>query len=1272
MNKSPHEISSFAQSQLSETEEKEEFAAQFSHGTPQVSNDPTRTALHTGEDRVGSLETRLRPDGAPGGQSGRVHSVQEQASYKSNTAPETEQTVDQTLATGPTADTKPKAEAQLGPDTGDHTARFEIQSNTHETQQTVQYDSGPTPFVPSPLNPGTPSDNFVTSTEDENDAPEEILLDALEVSENAAGAVVGTLTVVDPDTSDTHSIHVSDDRFEVVGGQLQLKPEVTLDHEEAAQIEVDVTVTDSGGLTLTERFTVEVLDVNEAPDTIKLDGVAVAENAAGAIIGALTVTDPDADDNNNISVSDDRFEVVDGYLQLKPGVSLNYEDAAQVEVNVTATDTGGLSLTESFTIDVQDINVAPQDVILDNHSVAENAAGAVIGNLSTLDSDINDDHAYHVSDDRFEVVDGDLRLKPDVQFDHEETDQIELQITTTDSGGLSTTKDFVISIENVNEGPENLTLSINTDNLVSNGSFEEFDLDQGRWRGFNNDPSGSWTDSHGIEIWDQFGGTKASDGDQLMELDHGHGVDSTSQVIQTVDGQLYDLGLDLRERLAGGTDTVEVYWNGNLVAELDSQSSDWETFQLQVVGTGQDTLELREPEVQNDSYGALIDNITLTAAMQTVAENVTGAVVGKISFDDPDQGDTHRFEVSDDRFEVVDNLLRLKPGVSLDFEEAASVSVNVTVIDEGGLSQTVNYQVNVADMPDVSISSGFSVKFFGTTSQDGLGDVDWNAAPVRTEVVSTTDFGQVLHQDSKSNDAFGIEVSGNINVEEGGLFTFHLDDHNSATLVVDGVTVIPNGSAQTGEIDLAPGTHVIELRNAGTPGAAGPTLEWEGPGLVGRQPVTAPDLVDAQTVSGMPITFEISAGAVGFTEESHFALSDLPEGTQVETESGSVIAGPDGTVELSGWNVQALSITPPAEFTGPVQATLHHSTPTGGDTSYDGVETLAFDVNAAQQTLPSAQVFGGFTARFFDVDHKLKNLDDVDWSADPSHQELISEINFETTKGSFWADGSKDTFGAQFEGKITIEEGGSYTFFAGGDDGVAVYINGVEVVDNDGRHGFRTRSGEIELETGTYDIEVRYFENRGRAGLKLEWEGPDTNGREFVQADAGTTIEKDGSFELGIDLSHASPTASVSLEGLPPNTMILSGEDAALSDGGSVELQGWNIDMLEISPPPGFEGTIKAEITVSDKGFNGANISSETQIDLVVGHPDDTEGATMQQGQDLSNLLQSETDELLAWDAHSSPADDGAETDVMAETVQTSPEAEITSIQSDAYERVDW
>ena len=36
---------------------------------------------------------------------------------------------------------------------------------------------------------------------------------------DAAGAVIGSVGVLDPDNADTHSWSVSDARFEVVGGQ---------------------------------------------------------------------------------------------------------------------------------------------------------------------------------------------------------------------------------------------------------------------------------------------------------------------------------------------------------------------------------------------------------------------------------------------------------------------------------------------------------------------------------------------------------------------------------------------------------------------------------------------------------------------------------------------------------------------------------------------------------------------------------------------------------------------------------------------------------------------------------------------------------------------------------------------------------------------------------------------------------------------------------------------------------------------------------------------
>jgi hypothetical protein len=56
-------------------------------------------------------------------------------------------------------------------------------------------------------------------------------------------------------------------------------------------------VADSGGLSLEKTLTISVIDANETPTDISLDGAGVAENCAtGTVIGNLSVADSDAGD----------------------------------------------------------------------------------------------------------------------------------------------------------------------------------------------------------------------------------------------------------------------------------------------------------------------------------------------------------------------------------------------------------------------------------------------------------------------------------------------------------------------------------------------------------------------------------------------------------------------------------------------------------------------------------------------------------------------------------------------------------------------------------------------------------------------------------------------------------------------------------------------------------------------------------------------------------------------------------------------------------------
>nr|WP_298682811.1 cadherin domain-containing protein [uncultured Dongia sp.] len=107
--------------------------------------------------------------------------------------------------------------------------------------------------------------NVVTSAP--NLAPTDISLAGASVAENAVGGtVVGTLTAIDPDAADQLHFTISGsygDHFEIVGNELRVKAGAVLDYETANHQDITVTVTDIGGLSHSEIFTISVRDMVE-------------------------------------------------------------------------------------------------------------------------------------------------------------------------------------------------------------------------------------------------------------------------------------------------------------------------------------------------------------------------------------------------------------------------------------------------------------------------------------------------------------------------------------------------------------------------------------------------------------------------------------------------------------------------------------------------------------------------------------------------------------------------------------------------------------------------------------------------------------------------------------------------------------------------------------------------------------------------------------------------------------------------------------------------
>jgi len=184
----------------------------------------------------------------------------------------------------------------------------------------------------------------------------------IEITLDAQGnaAAIGRVTLLDAADQPLVGVPVSSFTLDL-GGALE---QALADPAQA----VAVGVTSTNGAAPSFQVAYDYLKVTadgepvvpNAPTDIQLSASTVAENAAGAVIGTLTVTDPDGD-APAWTVSDNRFEVVDGQLKLKPGIALDFEQAGSVALQITATDDDG-SLTKDVTITVQN-NPADDDQV---------------------------------------------------------------------------------------------------------------------------------------------------------------------------------------------------------------------------------------------------------------------------------------------------------------------------------------------------------------------------------------------------------------------------------------------------------------------------------------------------------------------------------------------------------------------------------------------------------------------------------------------------------------------------------------------------------------------------------------------------------------------------------------------------------------------------------------------------------------------------------------------------------------------------------------------
>ncbi|GAB3341385.1 hypothetical protein GCM10027429_29650 [Marivirga atlantica] len=374
---------------------------------------------------------------------------------------------------------------------------------------------------------------------DENEAPSAISLSSFDVEENSANATIGEVSVEDPDAGDTYSLSLPDtlnnSYFEIVtGGVIGLNGALNFeDNSLPNPLSLYVRATDAGGKSSGQDFSINVLDINDTPDSLvlSLSTPEFGPKEANEKISRIFIGDDELSSTLATVYSSE------GYLLTVPVgagsdvFAVTYDPNGQV-FNLVAGDspitfdTGNpdnnnftftLRLEDSnhssnetkifqreFTLSVVDPNapLAPTEIDLSNNTLSENieenSNGRIVGDLSTVDENEEDTHTYALIPDEskndsiydnnsFEIINPSsglyqLKFKEEVSLSYNSDSVYYAYIETTDNTGLSTAQLFQINITQYidNDAPE-ITADNFTQNVVSNGEERIFDLGIDDW-----------------------------------------------------------------------------------------------------------------------------------------------------------------------------------------------------------------------------------------------------------------------------------------------------------------------------------------------------------------------------------------------------------------------------------------------------------------------------------------------------------------------------------------------------------------------------------------------------------------------------------------------------------------------------------------------------------------------------------------------------------------------------------------------------------------------
>ena len=545
-----------------------------------------------------------------------------------------------------------------------------------QTSQTIRIET-------NDGNNGIFTKSFTLTVKDINDIPSDMQISNTTIAENIPfGSEIATLTTTDSDAGDIHTYSfvsgVGDDdnmSFSITNDKVNTNTTFNINVQDTFKIRLQ---TDDGfGGTYQEAFILTLTNSNDAPTDIRLSNDSIFESLPpNTSIGNLSTLDPDTADthtysfisgtNNNAS-----FAIVGN--ELRSAATFNFEVKSNYFIFIRSSDGNGESFDKQFNISIKDSNDVPTAIAISVDSLLEKSpVGSYVADLNTTDADATDSFTYSLvagqgaRDNALFRINGNL-LEVDSVLNFSNGSTRNVRIESSDKGGQTIQRSFVIRIIDQNDFPTDILLSDTTINEIAPIGTRVATITT-----TDEDLTDTFTYSLIAGSGDAGNSSFAIVGDELQSNTT---FDYESQPNYTV-----------------------------RIRTTDSQGGSFEkTFNIALTNGNE------KPSIDPQFF--------------SISENSTpNTIIGTVTASDMDANETFTFSILGRQldFRIDDASGALSSSRTFDYKNDKSFNIEVEVTDAGGLKDTATISIEILDQIEASLPSA---SYFSPNG-DGRND-DW-------------------------------------------------------------------------------------------------------------------------------------------------------------------------------------------------------------------------------------------------------------------------------------------------------------------------------------------------------------------------------------------------------------------------------------------------------------------------------------------------------------------------------------------------------------------